>query len=100
MRKKTKALGQACMEKVSCIYYCALLHKMEDFGPKLYIQNYLKILCISRDYMGAISLLEFQRNSGQGNDTTDLWIGYCAFHGVVHQILSPISNSESKNFFN
>ena len=30
--------------------------------------------------MGAISLLEFQRNSGQGDDTTDLWIGYCAFH--------------------
>ena len=33
-----------------------------------------------RDYMGALSLLEFQRNSGQGNDQTDLWIGYCAFH--------------------
>ena len=39
--------------------------------------------------MGAISLLEFQRNSGQGNETTDLWIGYCAFHGKIHQIVSP-----------
>jgi hypothetical protein len=33
-----------------------------------------------RDYMGAISLLEFHRNSGQGDEMTDLWLGYCAFH--------------------
>ena len=43
------------------------LPKLEDFLSK-------------RDYMGAISLLEFQRNSGQGDENTDLWIGYCAFH--------------------
>ena len=43
------------------------LPKLEDFLTK-------------RDYMGALSLLEFQRNSGQGNEQTDLWIGYCAFH--------------------
>ncbi|KAJ8319242.1 hypothetical protein KUTeg_004333 [Tegillarca granosa] len=33
-----------------------------------------------RDYTGAITLLEFNRNSGKGNDETDLWIAYCAFH--------------------
>ena len=43
------------------------LPKLDDFLKK-------------RDYMGAISLLEFQRNSGQGDEITDLWIGYCAFH--------------------
>ena len=43
------------------------LPKLDDFLSK-------------RDYMGAMSLLEFQRNSGQGTDQTDLWIGYCAFH--------------------
>ena len=43
------------------------LPKLEDFLTK-------------RDYMGALSLLEFQRNSGQGNQETNLWIGYCAFH--------------------
>ena len=47
--------------------------------------------------MGAISLLEFQRNSGQGNETTDLWIGYCAFHGKIHQIVSPILKLHSVN---
>ncbi|XP_064640479.1 intraflagellar transport protein 56-like isoform X6 [Lineus longissimus] len=34
----------------------------------------------ARDYTGAITLLEFNRNSGKGNDETDLWIAYCAFH--------------------
>ena len=43
------------------------LPKLDDFLAK-------------RDYMGALSLLEFQRNSGQANEQTDLWIGYCAFH--------------------
>ncbi|CAG2243618.1 DYF13 [Mytilus edulis] len=33
-----------------------------------------------RDYTGAITLLEFNRNSGRGNDETDMWIAYCAFH--------------------
>ncbi|XP_061175421.1 uncharacterized protein LOC133184383 [Saccostrea echinata] len=33
-----------------------------------------------RDYTGAITLLEFNRNSGKGNEETDMWIAYCAFH--------------------
>ncbi|CAG5118132.1 unnamed protein product, partial [Candidula unifasciata] len=33
-----------------------------------------------RDYTGAITLLEFSRNSGKGNGETDMWIAYCAFH--------------------
>ena len=33
-----------------------------------------------RDYAGAMSLLEFNRNSGRGSETVDLWLGYCAFH--------------------
>ncbi|ESO84728.1 hypothetical protein LOTGIDRAFT_221830 [Lottia gigantea] len=34
----------------------------------------------ARDYTGAITLLEFNRASGKGNEETDLWIAYCAFH--------------------
>ncbi|XP_066963491.1 intraflagellar transport protein 56 [Macrobrachium rosenbergii] len=43
------------------------LPKLEDFLNK-------------RDFTGAITLLEFQRNSGSASDVTDQWIGYCAFH--------------------
>ncbi|KAL4239394.1 Intraflagellar transport protein 56 [Mactra antiquata] len=34
----------------------------------------------NRDYTGAITLLEFNRNSGKGDQDTDAWIAYCAFH--------------------
>ncbi|KAL0993062.1 hypothetical protein UPYG_G00102740 [Umbra pygmaea] len=33
-----------------------------------------------RDYLGAITLLEFQRNVGEQGQDVDLWIAYCAFH--------------------
>ncbi|KAK3705828.1 hypothetical protein QZH41_011522 [Actinostola sp. cb2023] len=33
-----------------------------------------------RDFTGALTLLEFNRNSGKGNEETILWIVYCAFH--------------------
>ncbi|XP_028261002.1 intraflagellar transport protein 56 isoform X2 [Parambassis ranga] len=33
-----------------------------------------------RDYLGALTLLEFQRSIGEKEDNADLWIGYCAFH--------------------
>ncbi|XP_040573268.1 LOW QUALITY PROTEIN: intraflagellar transport protein 56-like [Lepeophtheirus salmonis] len=33
-----------------------------------------------RDYTGALSLLDFDRNSGKGGSDIDLWMGYCAFH--------------------
>ena len=33
-----------------------------------------------RDYTGMISLLDFNRNSGKGNEELDMWLGYAAFH--------------------
>ncbi|RDD37735.1 Intraflagellar transport protein 56 [Trichoplax sp. H2] len=33
-----------------------------------------------RDYTGAMTLLEFDRGGGKGNDEVSLWIAYCAFH--------------------
>eukprot|EP00164_Ancoracysta_twista_P000249 GFYU01000352.1.p1 GENE.GFYU01000352.1~~GFYU01000352.1.p1 ORF type:complete len:548 (-),score=193.35 GFYU01000352.1:55-1698(-) len=34
----------------------------------------------SRDYVGAIALLEFERNSGNSDESTLSWLGYCAYH--------------------
>uniref|UniRef100_A0A6Q2ZQC7 Intraflagellar transport protein 56 n=1 Tax=Esox lucius TaxID=8010 RepID=A0A6Q2ZQC7_ESOLU len=44
-----------------------------------------KIPCLEeylhqRDYLGAQTLLEFQRDVGEKEEHADLWIGYCAFH--------------------
>ncbi|XP_065826751.1 intraflagellar transport protein 56-like [Oscarella lobularis] len=33
-----------------------------------------------RDYMGAMTLLEFNRNAGKSDEESDLWLAYCAFH--------------------
>ncbi|KAG7164115.1 Intraflagellar transport protein 56-like [Homarus americanus] len=44
-----------------------VLPKLDDFLKK-------------RDFTGAITLLEFQRSSGNTNELNDQWIGYCAFH--------------------
>uniref|UniRef100_A0A8C7UNR2 Intraflagellar transport protein 56 n=1 Tax=Oncorhynchus mykiss TaxID=8022 RepID=A0A8C7UNR2_ONCMY len=33
-----------------------------------------------RDYLGAQTLLELQRDVGEKEEHADLWIGYCAFH--------------------
>ncbi|XP_067315108.1 intraflagellar transport protein 56 isoform X1 [Pseudorasbora parva] len=38
-----------------------------------------------RDYLGALTLLEFQRNGGESAEHADLWIGYCAFHLGDHK---------------
>ena len=43
------------------------LPKLEDF-------------LAARDYLGAMSLLDFNRNSGKGSPEGDMWLGYCAFH--------------------
>uniref|UniRef100_A0A3B4YLA1 Intraflagellar transport protein 56 n=1 Tax=Seriola lalandi dorsalis TaxID=1841481 RepID=A0A3B4YLA1_SERLL len=40
------------------------------------LQEYLQ----QRDYLGALTLLEFQRSIGEKEEHADLWIGYCAFH--------------------
>ncbi|KAF5889499.1 intraflagellar transport protein 56, partial [Clarias magur] len=45
------------------------------------VEDYLN----QRDYLGAMTLLEFQRNSGTAEENTDLWIGYCAFHLGDHK---------------
>lgn len=40
----------------------------------------LEDLLQMRDYTGAITLAEFNRNSGKGSEETNLWIAYTAFH--------------------
>ncbi|XP_054635770.1 intraflagellar transport protein 56 isoform X1 [Dunckerocampus dactyliophorus] len=40
------------------------------------LEEYLQ----QRDYLGALTLLEFQRSIGEQEENTDLWIGFCAFH--------------------
>lgn len=40
------------------------------------LEEFLK----KRDFTGAMSLLEFTRNSGKPKLETDMWIAYCAFH--------------------
>uniref|UniRef100_A0A4W4GVU6 Intraflagellar transport protein 56 n=1 Tax=Electrophorus electricus TaxID=8005 RepID=A0A4W4GVU6_ELEEL len=45
------------------------------------LEDYLS----QRDYLGALTLLEFQRNGGVVEDNADLWVGYCAFHLGDHK---------------
>nr|XP_033789287.1 intraflagellar transport protein 56 isoform X1 [Geotrypetes seraphini] len=40
----------------------------------------LEDLLIQRDFTGAITLLEFKRQLGEGDEDSDMWIGYCSFH--------------------
>ncbi|XP_013767080.1 intraflagellar transport protein 56 [Pundamilia nyererei] len=40
------------------------------------LEEYLQ----QRDYLGALTLLEFQKNIGEREEDADLSIGYCAFH--------------------
>ncbi|XP_070844801.1 intraflagellar transport protein 56 isoform X1 [Chaetodon trifascialis] len=40
------------------------------------LEEYLQ----QRDYLGALTLLEFHRSIGEKEENADLWIGYCAFH--------------------
>lgn len=41
-----------------------------------------------RDYTGAITLLEFKRSTGEEEETTLPWLGYCAFHAGDYQKVS------------
>ncbi|KAG0730255.1 Intraflagellar transport protein 56 [Chionoecetes opilio] len=61
------ALGTNASAQVNTGSNKKTLPKLEDFLKK-------------RDFTGAITLLEFQRNSGNANEEADQWIGYCAFH--------------------
>ncbi|XP_051563800.1 intraflagellar transport protein 56 isoform X2 [Myxocyprinus asiaticus] len=45
------------------------------------LEDYLS----QRDYMGALTLLEFQHNGGVSVEHSDLWIGFCAFHLGDHK---------------
>ncbi|KAF4111894.1 intraflagellar transport protein 56 isoform X2 [Onychostoma macrolepis] len=45
------------------------------------LEDYLN----QRDYLGALTLLEFQRSGGVSVEHADLWIGYCAFHLGDHK---------------
>uniref|UniRef100_A0A3P9LA79 Intraflagellar transport protein 56 n=1 Tax=Oryzias latipes TaxID=8090 RepID=A0A3P9LA79_ORYLA len=40
------------------------------------LEEYLQ----QRDYLGALTLLEFHKSIGEKEEHADLWIGYCAFH--------------------
>uniref|UniRef100_A0A3Q3XEE2 Intraflagellar transport protein 56 n=1 Tax=Mola mola TaxID=94237 RepID=A0A3Q3XEE2_MOLML len=40
------------------------------------LEEYLQ----QRDYLGALTLLEFNRSIGEKDEHADLWISYCAFH--------------------
>uniref|UniRef100_A0A3B3RYF4 Intraflagellar transport protein 56 n=1 Tax=Paramormyrops kingsleyae TaxID=1676925 RepID=A0A3B3RYF4_9TELE len=40
------------------------------------VEDYLT----QRDYLGAVTQLEFQRSVGEREESTSLWLGYCAFH--------------------
>jgi len=44
----------------------------------------------NRDYVGAMSLLEFNRGSGRGSEELDMWIGYCAFHAGNKYAISTL----------
>ncbi|XP_026070144.1 intraflagellar transport protein 56 isoform X1 [Carassius auratus] len=45
------------------------------------LEDYLN----QRDYLGALTVLEFQRNGGVSVEHADLWIGFCAFHLGDHK---------------
>ncbi|XP_076055072.1 tetratricopeptide repeat domain 26 [Oratosquilla oratoria] len=81
------ALGPTAAVQPSTSSSKKSLPKLEDFLD-------------TRDYTGAITLLEFERNSGKGNELNDQWIGYCAFHlGDYKRALSEFETmtKEQKN---
>ncbi|RWS14379.1 intraflagellar transport protein 56-like isoform X2 [Dinothrombium tinctorium] len=40
------------------------------------LEDFLK----KRDYIGAITLLEYNQEAGKNSETNDLWVAYCHFH--------------------
>ena len=53
-----------------------------------------------RDYTGATSLLDFERNSGKAAKDVSLWLGYSSFHAGDYKraLLEYDSIKEDKNF--
>uniref|UniRef100_A0A8C1M9W9 Intraflagellar transport protein 56 n=1 Tax=Cyprinus carpio TaxID=7962 RepID=A0A8C1M9W9_CYPCA len=61
------------------------------------LEDYLN----QRDYLGALTLLEFQRNGGVSVEHADLWIGFCAFHlGDHKRAMEVIDDYDPKNNMN
>uniref|UniRef100_A0A8C6LM64 Intraflagellar transport protein 56 n=1 Tax=Nothobranchius furzeri TaxID=105023 RepID=A0A8C6LM64_NOTFU len=50
--------------------------KRKNKSKVLSLEEYLQ----QRDYLGALTLLQFQRSTGEKEEHADLWLGYCAFH--------------------
>uniref|UniRef100_A0A1A7X2U3 Intraflagellar transport protein 56 n=1 Tax=Iconisemion striatum TaxID=60296 RepID=A0A1A7X2U3_9TELE len=50
--------------------------KRKNKSKILSLEEYLQ----HRDYLGALTLLQFQRSTGEKEEHADLWLGYCAFH--------------------
>lgn len=66
--------------------------KSGDKKPKL--EEFIK----NRDYTGAITLLEFQRHTGEVTPLTLPWLGYAAFHlGDYKKALDVYSDLASKD---
>ncbi|TPX45548.1 hypothetical protein SeMB42_g03968 [Synchytrium endobioticum] len=63
--------------------------RADNKGPDKRIPKLDALIC-NRDYTGAVTLLEFQRASGQNDINTLLWIGYAAFHLGDHTKASEI----------
>lgn len=59
--------------------------KTKDYLPTL--DNLLDI----RDYSGAVTLLKFQRNTGQAGPENALWLAYSAFHNGDYQTSRKVS---------
>ncbi|KAK7068732.1 Intraflagellar transport protein 56 [Halocaridina rubra] len=79
------AFGANAAAQVAASSSKKVLPKLEDFLTK-------------RDFTGAITLLEFERSSGNASDITDMWIGYCAFHlGDYKRALVEYENLTKKH---
>ncbi|XP_076122997.1 intraflagellar transport protein 56-like [Alosa pseudoharengus] len=57
-----------------------VIKRIKGKGSPL-VEDYLS----ERDYVGAITLLEFQRSIGERGEDADLWLAYCAFHMGDHK---------------
>ncbi|KAG8236458.1 hypothetical protein J437_LFUL016909 [Ladona fulva] len=51
----------------------------------------------ARDYVGALTLLEFNRGNLKNTHEVDLWIGYCAFHLGEYSQAMQVYQNLSKN---
>uniref|UniRef100_A0A673J1K4 Intraflagellar transport protein 56 n=1 Tax=Sinocyclocheilus rhinocerous TaxID=307959 RepID=A0A673J1K4_9TELE len=65
--------------------------KRKNKGKKIpRLEDYLN----QRDYLGALTLLEFQRNGGLSVEHADLWIGFCTFHLGDHKRAMEVSKRD------